>query len=126
MNASDILKYGHQTVLQALSGLPENDWETTGVCGVWSVKHIVAHLSSFELVLAEILTASLDGAPTPTLDQFRIPGGQFNEAQVAMRKDRSVADVLAELNEVHAGRTMPLMILLSMQTTDINASTVPK
>ena len=42
MNASDILKYGHQKVLQTLDGLPDRDRETTDVCGVGSVKDIVA------------------------------------------------------------------------------------
>ncbi|MGQ9887993.1 MAG: maleylpyruvate isomerase N-terminal domain-containing protein [Aggregatilineales bacterium] len=48
VNANDILKYGHLTVLQAVDGLPPADWETPGVCGVWSVKDIVAHLASYE------------------------------------------------------------------------------
>jgi hypothetical protein len=33
MNASDILKYGHLTVLRTIDGLPQADWETSGVCG---------------------------------------------------------------------------------------------
>jgi hypothetical protein len=35
MNAADILKYGHLTVMRSIEGLPETDWETPGVCGVW-------------------------------------------------------------------------------------------
>jgi hypothetical protein len=45
MNAVDILKYGHQTVLRTLDGLPEAQWETGGVCGVWSVKKIIHPLT---------------------------------------------------------------------------------
>jgi hypothetical protein len=44
MNATDILKYGQVTALQAINGLPESAWETPGACGVWSVKDIIAHL----------------------------------------------------------------------------------
>jgi len=44
MNLSDILKYGHQTVLRTVDGLPDKEWERGGVCGVWSVKDIIAHL----------------------------------------------------------------------------------
>jgi hypothetical protein len=38
MNAGDILKYGHEAVLQAIDGLSESEWRTTGVCGAWSAK----------------------------------------------------------------------------------------
>ena len=55
MNAIDILKYGHQTVLQTLNGFPTTAWDTTGTCGEWSVKDIIAHLASYELVLVDIL-----------------------------------------------------------------------
>jgi hypothetical protein len=30
MNAVDILKYGHLTVLQTLDGFPESAWDTPG------------------------------------------------------------------------------------------------
>lgn len=106
MNASDILKYGHGTVLRAIDGLPEQEWETGGVCGVWSAKDILAHLASYELVLAELLASFQPGAPmpssstgaspTPMLDAFVEPGGRFNDAQVALRAAHGYADVLAE------------------------------
>jgi hypothetical protein len=111
MNASDILKYGHGTVLQAIDGLAEAEWETGGVCGVWSVKDIIAHLASYEHVLEEVLSSfqsdsamprsSTGGSATPTLNAFVAPGGQFNDSQVALRKLSSPADVLAEYTSVH-------------------------
>ncbi len=48
MNTVDILKNGHLTVLRTVDGLPDHTWEMGGVCGVWSVKDILAHLASFE------------------------------------------------------------------------------
>jgi hypothetical protein len=108
MNAGDILKYGHQTVLRTIDGLAEADWETPGVCGVWSTKNIIAHLASYEQVLVEILATFLDGGPTPTLDHFRDPTRNFNDEQVAARKDRSVADTLGEYCDAHA-QTMELI-----------------
>ena len=102
MNATDILKYGHGTALQAVEGLPEEDWTAGGVCGIWSVKNIIAHLASYEQVLAEVLTAARDGGPTPYLDRFIAPGGTFNDAEVAARAGLSVADTLAEFDEAHA------------------------
>lgn len=101
MNAVDILKYGNQTVLQAIEGLPEADWERRGVCGVWSVKEIIGHLASFELVLVDVLNTFIDDGPTPYLDQFR-EDEQFNDADVASRQNNTISEVLNEYNDTHA------------------------
>jgi DinB family protein len=110
MNAQDVLKYGHLTLLYTIEGLPAPEWATGGVCGVWSVKDIIAHLASYEHVLAEVLSmfessdmpAWTQGASaTPTLNAYLDPGGQFNDAQVAQRKGETGAGVLAEYERVH-------------------------
>ena len=111
MNASDILMYGHGTVLRAIDGLPASRWATGGVCGVWSVKEIIAHLASYELVLKEVLSsfqgdsarpsASPGTSATPMLNAFVEPGGQFNDAQVALRSSYSHTDVLAEYTSAY-------------------------
>src|SRR5689334_18125965 len=98
MNASDILKYGHGTVLRAIDGLPEAEWEIGGVCGVWSVKDIIAHLASYELVLKEVLlsfqsnsatpSSATGGSATSMLNAFVDPDGRFNDAQVALRQHK--------------------------------------
>jgi hypothetical protein len=112
MNAQDICKYGHLTVLRTIDGLADSDWRIGGVCGVWSVKDIIAHLASYELVLVEILAASQGGnSATPLLDAFRDPGGQFNDTQVAQRKDKSSAETLAEYQGAHE-RAMALLAQL--------------
>jgi len=101
MNATDILKYGHLTVLQAIDGFPEEAWETAGACGTWSVKDIIAHLASYEQVLVDVLTAFLDAGPTPALNTFTEQGDQFNDIEVSRRKARTMQDVLAEFNDTH-------------------------
>jgi hypothetical protein len=101
MNAVDILKYGHGTVLQTIAILPQEEWETPGVCGVWSTKNIIAHLASYEQVLVEILSTFLDAGPTPTLDHYRNPNSNFNDAQVAAREHKTSAETLAEYNDAH-------------------------
>ena len=108
MNAVDVLKYGHQTVLRTIDGLPESEWTTEGVCGWWSTRHIIAHLGSYELLLVDVLTTFLDGGPTPCLDQFLSMGMEFNDAQVEMRNGKTPEEVLAEYNEAHA-RVMALI-----------------
>lgn len=98
MNAADVLKYGHYTVLQTITDLDHTLWEASGACGVWSPKNIVAHLASFEHVLVDVLNTFLASGPTPTLDTFTQQPRHFNDDEVDLRKDRSVAETLAEYN----------------------------
>lgn len=102
MNAMDILKYGQQTVLQTLNSFPAVAWNTTGACGEWSVKDIIAHLASYELVLVDILTGVTNKERTPALDTFIELGGRFNDYEVNQRKAKTMQEVLQELNEAHA------------------------
>ena len=89
MNASDILKYGHKAVHDAIDTLPEGAWTTSGVCGLWSCKDIMAHLASYEQVLAELLASFTDAGPTPTLLRMRLDFGAFNDDEVAARAENT-------------------------------------
>lgn len=101
MNASDILKNGHATVMTAIEGLPETTWTMPGACGIWSVKDIMAHFASFERVLVDTLNSLLNQEPTPHLDKFIGDHEQFNDAEVEARRDRTVAEVLAEYEQAY-------------------------
>jgi Mycothiol maleylpyruvate isomerase N-terminal domain len=107
MNARDVLRYGHLTVLGTLEGLNVAHADTPGVCGVWSVKDIVAHLASFELMLEDVLKSMSGERVTPTLDAYRGESRQFNDTQVARRKGKSYVDVVAEYTLAH-GRVAAL------------------
>lgn len=96
MNPNDILKYGHLTVMGTIKNFPKEQWYTSGACGYWSVKDLIAHLSSFELVLVEILNNFLEPGPTPLLDKFAKDRMGFNDVQVDQRKDLSIEEVLGE------------------------------
>jgi hypothetical protein len=102
MNVLDILKYGNLTLQKSVEGLPEENWEVGGVCGVWSVKDIMAHLASYEHMLAEALDTFLGAEFGPTMNEMAQMGGEWNDTQVERRKDKSVAEVRAEYNQVHA------------------------
>jgi hypothetical protein len=102
MNAFDVLKYGQQTVLQTLAEFPEGDAERPGACGLWSVKDIIAHLASYEEVLVDVLSTFIGQPPTPFLNKFTAPGGQFNDTEVGRRKRRRLREVLDEFNDAHA------------------------
>lgn len=115
MNARDVLKYGHQTILKTIEGLSEKEWSTIGATSAWTVKDALAHLTSYEKVLEGVLTNALyPDRPTPTLDAYR-NSEDFNEAEVATHKDRSVDDVVKEYNAVH-DRVMGLITQIPEET----------
>lgn len=111
MNATDILRYGHLTFLKSIENFPEDGWTRAGACGIWSVKDIIAHLASYELVLVDILTASFQGGETPYLNKFIELAGTFNDSEVESRRAMSASEVIAELNDVHE-QVMSLMALI--------------
>jgi hypothetical protein len=102
MNAVDVLRYGHRTLLHIIDKMPPTEWETPGACGVWSSREIVAHLSSYELVLLDILSSLLHDGATPRLARFLEAGNDFNDDEVAVRSSLSPSQVLNEINQAHA------------------------
>jgi len=96
MNAEDILKYGHLTVMHTIDGLPETEIDASGVCGVWSVKDIIAHLASHELVMLDVLNSFLGDVPTPHLSAYGTQGHAFNDIEVDQRKGMSYAAIVRE------------------------------
>lgn len=107
MHAHDVLKYGNLTVLHAVRDLPEADWHAPNVCGVWSVREIIAHLASFEYVLIEVLNVAGGMKPAPYLLDMLHDGQGFNDREVPARAGLSAAETLAEYEATHA-RTMRL------------------
>lgn len=123
MNAIDVLKYGDLTLRGALDGVPDGHWNDSGVCGYWSAKDILAHMTAYELALGDTL-AEIQGQPaTPLLTQYRDGTGKFNDDQVDQRADHDYAQVLAEYEAAHA-RVMTLVGQFSAETLR-TAGTIP-
>jgi len=102
MNAVDIMKNGHKTVLSVINGLDEDHWHTPGACGKWSVKDILAHLASYEWMLVEALTEVIEaGARTPLLERYRRDPHGFNDDEVEKRSDKGINQVLEEYKEAY-------------------------
>jgi hypothetical protein len=123
MNASDILKYGHLTVLNAVDGLDDAGWDSPGVCGIWSTKNVVAHLASYEAAIADVLASFLGDAATPTLDRMKSQGAAFNDAEVAARTSLTPSQTLDEY-VAHATRTANLIVQIPPETLR-NPGTLP-
>jgi hypothetical protein len=101
MNADDVFRYGHLTLLGVVDGLAEPDWQTPGVCGVWSTRDVVAHLASYELATCDVFASLLGDAPTPYLSALISDGEAFNQTQVEQRRGQSVAETLDEYRAAH-------------------------
>lgn len=113
MHSVDVLKYGDLTLRRVVEGLPAGDWATPGVCGWWSVREIVAHLTSFEYILSEALEmagGARDGYGPILRAWFRDPQA-FNDQQVADRAALSPAETLADYAAAQA-QTMTLAAAL--------------
>jgi hypothetical protein len=103
MNPADILKYGDRFFMQTLENLPQSKWEMDGVCGVWSVKDIIAHLAAYEHMLQEVL-APFAGVTidTPTLSQIgEIGPAAWNDIAVEVRRGKSSTETLAEYRDTY-------------------------
>jgi hypothetical protein len=98
MNALDVMEYGHLTVLGSIDGLDDEWCSASGVCGVWSVKDIFAHLASYEVLLADVLVSLVHQRSAPLLDHFLSQGPAFNDAEVDQRNGLSMQEALAEYN----------------------------
>lgn len=102
MNARDILKYGHLTVLNTIAAFPANRVIVRGAVGYWSVKDVVAHLGSYELVLVEVLGSVLEPCPTPLAHELAADGQAFNDHQVdVLRRDRTMDEVMTEYSAAY-------------------------
>ena len=109
MNVGDVLKYGHEMVVQAVDGLPEPEWLMPGVCGVWTVKDVIAHLATTELLIADALGTFVGSGPTPHLDAFKQKDPQHSDKEVARRREWSVTRTLMEYTET-ARRAMDVAV----------------
>jgi hypothetical protein len=48
-----------------------------------------------------VLTTFVSSGPGSYLKKFTDPGGEFNDSEVAQRKDKTLREVLAEFNDTH-------------------------
>lgn len=103
MNPLDVLRYGEATWQAALKRIPPTEREREGVCGWWSVKQIMAHLASYEVLLEEILSGFTDTPiPVPLTTELGTGGPYaFNDSQVALRQTWSLDAVEQEYQAAH-------------------------
>ncbi len=102
MNATDIVRYGNQTLLRSIEGVEPWEWEVPGAVGTWSIKDILSHLTSYERLIGEVLGSFLGEGLGPYATQIMELGGHgFNERQVADRAQRSPEEIVGEYREAY-------------------------
>jgi hypothetical protein len=69
----------------------------SGVCGIWSVRQIIAHLASHELIMIDALASLLDAqSPTPALEAYGAQGLAYNDIEVEKRQGMTYAAIVDE------------------------------
>ena len=86
-----------------------------------SVKDIIAHLTSYERILVDILTTFTGGGSTPVLNSYVELGSQFNDIEVSRRTAKTIQDVLAEFNDTHL-QVMSLLVNIPSETRSISGT----
>lgn len=106
MNVFNVTKYGNLTFLRSLKDLKSVDEEKQGACGTWSIKDIVSHLTSFEILLKEIIETLLDkNYKSKLLSNYALDHGKFNDSEVKKRKSKILNQVIDEYSRVYEKNT---------------------
>jgi hypothetical protein len=106
MSITDVLDKSHVLVMQAVDNLPETQWDMPGVCGDWSVKDIIAHLTAYEVLLRDALKTFLGSEPTHYLLAFANNSrDHFNAAAVEGHRYATAQQIEDDYNEVQMQTT---------------------
>jgi uncharacterized damage-inducible protein DinB len=86
-----------ERLLAAIEGLSDDEMLELGVCGEWSIRDIVAHVTAWDRETTDMFAAMLQGERHYFLD-LDIEGlEQFNQDHHEATRSVSVPDALAEL-----------------------------
>ena len=82
------------------AGLPDNQMAAPGVAGEWSVRDVLAHVTTWDAEALKYLPLIASGGRPPRYANF---GGldAFNARTTAAKRALSLAEVLRQLDETH-------------------------
>jgi len=83
------------------TGLSESDLMESGVTGTWSVRDIIAHVTTWEEEALKHLPAILDGRKPPRYSVTYGGIDAFNALMTTKKAGLSLADVLEQQEQVH-------------------------
>src|SRR5919204_1922613 len=88
-------------IKESYTGLSDSQLTEPGVTGHWSVKDILAHVTTWEEEALKYLPLIIEGGRPPKYITY---GGidAFNAQRTEQKRGLSLSDVLRQLDEVHA------------------------
>ncbi len=97
MRAHVLLQFAHKRIHEVADPLTESEWDLAGVCGEWSTKQVVAHLTGWAAYFEEFLAPYVGQTmATPLIDDFRQLGEDgFNAKHGTPAAASSAAQVMA-------------------------------
>lgn len=92
------LARSREALQQAIQGLSEDEMTQVPVEGVWTIKDVLGHLTSWEEALLQPLRRYADGGPFDgqVIEDYLT----WNDEQAALKKDLSLGAILDELTSV--------------------------
>lgn len=94
------LERQRESFLQAIEGLSDDDLHASGVVGDWSVKDIMAHLTTWEAELVKLLWQARQGVRPTTIHMNNVPVDEQNERWYQALKARPLERVLDDFHGV--------------------------
>jgi hypothetical protein len=91
-----------QDLLASYAGLSDADLLTPGVTGTWSVKDIIAHVTTWEEEALAHLPVVLAGKRPPRYSVTHGGINAFNAQMTAKNRERSLAEVLRRRDDIHS------------------------
>jgi hypothetical protein len=89
-----------QNFLKSFEDLPDNALQETDVVGIWSIRDVLAHISTWEEESLKNIPLILEGKSTP---RYTGAGGidAFNAREQAKKKALTLAEVKISLKSTH-------------------------
>ncbi len=117
MHPLTILQHAQRTIVEAVEGIPEGEWDTPGVCGFWSVKQVIGHLIGWEHYAEQFLApfAGVSMSSPHLADAQALSEDAFNDKYGTQAASRAPAELMAEYLAVHE-RIMALAAAIPDET----------
>ena len=110
----EYLDYGRTALLQTLEGLSEQEMTQVPIYNEWTIKDVLAHLIGWDKRVIHIL-------PLIVADRAAEVAGvdvaAHNQQSVAAGRDKSVAELLAEIKQTHR---QIIALIAAMDHTEID------
>jgi len=117
MNINEVLDNSHVAVMQSIDDLPEAVWDMPGVAGEWSAKDTLAHLTSRELLLIDILKTFQGEQPSPYIRRWLEDRASFDAETVQSRAYQTAQLVENEYEDAQLRSSALLTDVVDAQAT---------